>query len=1344
MSSEIPARYYGFRTVTGQNRLGLGYLGQGRTDEEQATLRALNLARMRARAQTLGLPDVEGTGAQGFLTGALDYLSRPGSAVLGALTSGQAAAGEPADPLSRFVAGLTGEQQFRGSDIVGETPEGASILDRVLRGGTGFAIDVATDPLTYLTLGRGGVLRGAGAARATQAQVRRAAREFIPPKAGPTPTAPVALGSSTEAAMARAKGPIDLLTERPVVPMGGARGRATLTREPVSPVEAAAKAPVPEVPSFAARRRGEDIFPGEARAATVERPSIAPEAPPVDDFVDRVASAAAEGQIIGGGRGARDAIQRVLSERYSPDEAARLTRSILSRTTGEVRGGIGVRAPFLGRSAEGAIVPGREAATRRLVDLTPGAGYATDALGLRSFAEASRKVFNQYRSTSVYQNWSKLMNGRFGQEYASVIRNSTGKGGMTYDEFSKIVGADKRMLSGLQARDEAAGLLLVTAKNMLDRAPSPEDAKRAAEEYLQMGDNMVLAAGANESERVGFEVASSLRLHGENMFDELLSEAERAGVEVGNLRTLADNYVPRPLSGEEIARRKAAGVDATAYSAQDPRSFGFVVDPNTGKARSLSAAEMNQRLGRKVFETDPLKVASQQYASYSEFIGKLSLVGDLKKTGLLTEITPDLVKLPNMKKLLKRLDKFNVRYASIDDAIRSYLDVAQQSGDFAAVQLANDALSELATSRQTIDSVLSGISDTDPESLRAVGTLVKTMSSVLSTGEKFGVILTAKQKEKLLSKSGLVRQKATSQEAMDAIARGLAPIGGGEIDVRLPRGMSNMYASESVRDAVEKYFKVNTKGSSVVRKFFDNVYRPYYTLFKTYATIGRPGGYHVRNLIGGMWNNYLSDVAGADHTLAASVLKSAADTKATAKSAVDNVLAGKASGLSGDEDKLANYVADLARSRGTTVTDYEVDQLADFLLMNKLSKVKIGDTNLAEVYISAADNGVLRSKRALNEIRMEARAEGDTLSDALLDPDFINLFRGSRAELSRVQNALNRTANWSLLRRSAQASDISENFLRLAAFISGARRFGIEDGGEAANWLVKGTHFDYQDLSDFERQVLKNIIPFYVWTRRNVPLQFWSLMNQPGKFNKLEFAQDELQNQFGAEGDTEGMNQIVPEWMRNKMGFVSMFEGPSGAPIAIGLESPALDLNRYLAFGAPTQAAEATWKEAVSASNPLFKALVEATTGVDTFTGAPISDKGEPVPFMVPGVGFRTAEGEAAVPSQFVNIASDLLPPVGIVNRLTGRGTQGERIVTNYLSQFLGAPVSTLTPRQVTGEIRSREERLSRNIEREINDLAYQFNVDREWLKNAIFEGASMESIVRSVESGLAPRPVAE
>jgi hypothetical protein len=50
--------------------------------------------------------------------------------------------------------------------------------------------------------------------------------------------------------------------------------------------------------------------------------------------------------------------------------------------------------------------------------------------------------------------------------------------------------------------------------------------------------------------------------------------------------------------------------------------------------------------------------------------------------------------------------------------------------------------------------------------------------------------------------------------------------------------------------------------------------------------------------------------------------------------------------------------------------------------------------------------------------------------------------------------------------------------------------------------MVKASQFDYADLSDFEAQVLRRIVPFYVWSRNNIPLQVRAIMLEPGKVDR--------------------------------------------------------------------------------------------------------------------------------------------------------------------------------------------------------------------------------------------------
>ena len=55
-------------------------------------------------------------------------------------------------------------------------------------------------------------------------------------------------------------------------------------------------------------------------------------------------------------------------------------------------------------------------------------------------------------------------------------------------------------------------------------------------------------------------------------------------------------------------------------------------------------------------------------------------------------------------------------------------------------------------------------------------------------------------------------------------------------------------------------------------------------------------------------------------------------------------------------------------------------------------------------------------------------------------------------------------------------------------------------GPNIAHADVVRFHFDYNDLSSFEEKVVKRVVPFYVWSRRNFPLQLEMMMRNPGKY----------------------------------------------------------------------------------------------------------------------------------------------------------------------------------------------------------------------------------------------------
>jgi hypothetical protein len=89
----------------------------------------------------------------------------------------------------------------------------------------------------------------------------------------------------------------------------------------------------------------------------------------------------------------------------------------------------------------------------------------------------------------------------------------------------------------------------------------------------------------------------------------------------------------------------------------------------------------------------------------------------------------------------------------------------------------------------------------------------------------------------------------------------------------------------------------------------------------------------------------------------------------------------------------------------------------------------------------------------------------------------------------------------------------------------------------AANW-VKRAHFDYEDLTPAEQKYFKLVMPFYTWTRKNIPYQLTQIVSRPGKyatFPKVVRTSNEL-----ATGEPYGkapQENFLPTWMQESYGF---------------------------------------------------------------------------------------------------------------------------------------------------------------------------------------------------------------
>ncbi|MCR4330013.1 MAG: hypothetical protein NUV65_05735 [Candidatus Roizmanbacteria bacterium] len=94
-------------------------------------------------------------------------------------------------------------------------------------------------------------------------------------------------------------------------------------------------------------------------------------------------------------------------------------------------------------------------------------------------------------------------------------------------------------------------------------------------------------------------------------------------------------------------------------------------------------------------------------------------------------------------------------------------------------------------------------------------------------------------------------------------------------------------------------------------------------------------------------------------------------------------------------------------------------------------------------------------------------------------------------------------------------------------------------------------HFDYapEAFTPFERNVMRRMIPFYTWTRRNIPLQIEQMYKQPGKFSAIGKTSRTL-------GGDQKETALLPKYMRGttpislgKKDGLSQFLYGAGLPI---------------------------------------------------------------------------------------------------------------------------------------------------------------------------------------------------
>lgn len=237
---------------------------------------------------------------------------------------------------------------------------------------------------------------------------------------------------------------------------------------------------------------------------------------------------------------------------------------------------------------------------------------------------------------------------------------------------------------------------------------------------------------------------------------------------------------------------------------------------------------------------------------------------------------------------------------------------------------------------------------------------------------------------------------------------------------------------------------------------------------------------------------------------------------------------------------------------------------------------------------------------------------------------------------------------------ATRASELRDHWVRLAHFsdILSKSRQPLRVAIEQAGRRVKKFHPDGMDLTGFEQNVLRRIIPFYSWMRKATPLVIEGALMRPHITLAFPKAMANMQLATGIEsegpGDPFPMDQMFPDWLKEKgigpvlqpgsgLGRDETWRGESPGYTIVNPTNPFID--QIAQLGSPG-------KTILSSLTPGIRIPMELLQG-QTSLGIPLENVEGGVPGhlaqQIPAVGIgarltgMTRDNEPWNPEQLIN-----------------------------------------------------------------------------------------------------------
>ena len=331
---------------------------------------------------------------------------------------------------------------------------------------------------------------------------------------------------------------------------------------------------------------------------------------------------------------------------------------------------------------------------------------------------------------------------------------------------------------------------------------------------------------------------------------------------------------------------------------------------------------------------------------------------------------------------------------------------------------------------------------------------------------------------------------------------------------------------------------------------------------------------------------------------------------------------------------------------------------------------------MSKSWLNASKRG-LNVEEWLKELPVEMQAKAKTAMDAFMasgggmSSDFFDLGRLPKGT-----------------KHSKELGKWVENHSRFVLAWDGVSK-GMDM--DAAATRVRKYLIDYADVSTGD-QIMRQIVPFWMWTSRNLPLQIGNMWLNPRAYAIYNTIKRNIR------ADKEG--DVVPQWMRE----IGAFKLPFGNNL---YATPDFGFNRV---GQQIQELSDP-QRLLSNVNPLLRVPIELMGGRQLYNNRQFSDKPVQVgngagailqPFLAAAGFGETRDGKQFVNDKAYYAVRNLIPFLGTAERLTPSiDTYQQRGYVNPLLGFLGVPGRQLKEQEIQSELARRKGEIAKIASRE-------------------------------------------